>query len=225
MSATPNEGFRNPKLLPSDPIVVGGKYTGKVTSLDEAKNHFEFIVQLTSRQSDYAQVQRLLRQYDEILHYDPEPSPTPVQKGDYVLCRFQPSELRRCFVVEKILPENQILEIFGNESTAKVLCIDTGVEYNVKMSDDCFFALRPPFDRYPPFAVHCTFGYISALMHPQKQQVLQKHFKELMSNQTEVELNVVSVHSECFFPTVYQAKVTVRKGIDYVTTYPDFFWK
>ncbi|KAI1696450.1 hypothetical protein DdX_19038 [Ditylenchus destructor] len=49
MSATPNKGFQNPKLLPSDPIVVGGKYTGKVTSLDEGKNHFEFIVQLKSR--------------------------------------------------------------------------------------------------------------------------------------------------------------------------------
>ncbi|KAI1691504.1 hypothetical protein DdX_21844 [Ditylenchus destructor] len=47
-----------------------------------------------------------------------------------------------------------------------------------------------------------------------QQQVLQKHFKDLMSNQTEVELNVVSVHSECFFPSVYQVKVTVRKGID-----------
>ncbi|KAI1721023.1 hypothetical protein Ddc_07458 [Ditylenchus destructor] len=216
----------NPRFMPNDQIVVGEKYKCNVIAFDEHKEPFQFAVLLKSRVSDYEKVRRLLRQYDEILHYDNEPGPISLEKDDYVLARVTPSELRRCRIVKKYFGNNNGPLLFhtDKESILKMACIDTAKEYTMECSaDNVFFTIRPPFTRHAPFAMICIFGAASRINDPQKKEMLSKKFNNFVKYQTEIQIEVLSIHSDCFAPTVYEVKVTVGDGDRSYITYPDYY--
>lgn len=52
--------------------------------------------------------------------------------------------------------------------------------------------------------------------------MLSKKFNNFVKYQTEIQIEVLSVHSDCF-PTVYEVKVTVCDEDKSYITYPDYY--